>query len=233
MAAQGTTHTDYGTETDEDLLIFMSMREEDVESARAAWAVFHARHARFIYGQCCWTLERYIGDRYGKQAIRDMAAELANETLLRVCEKAGTFKLKGSRDPDQMRRQVRAWAGTIARNIVCDWLRNRSHETGAGTIDALTDTDDEETNDEVHRDPVFDCIRRLVDALPEKERMVLDTYMMFYDPRDPGRKLPSEESKQLAAQLGLSTVSLRQIKGRVMKRLEPLIKSDCLGGASL
>ncbi len=217
-------------ECDEDLLVFMSLRDDDPATAKDAWTVFHARHARFVYGQCWRVFYQHLRGRYDNRAIREMAKDLVAEVMVKVYKRAETFKLVGSREPDQMRRQVRAWIGTIARNTVRSLLSSGQYESGVGGIEGL-DGSIEEDDDNLPN-PVHECVRRLIDSLPDKERAVLLTYMQFLDPKTGTGRLSNEESKQLAAQLGMTTASLRQIKRRVMQRLKPAIESKCFGKTS-
>ena len=223
------TSTDVGldAETDEDLLIYMSMRKDDPVTAKSAWEVFYQRHHVFLYSQCRYVLYTHLHRRYDAAEIDDMAKGLAVDVSIKVFDSARMFNLKGSREPNQMRRQVRAWIGTIARNAVRDWLRSSQHESGVHTV---TDVDAPSMdNSEDPPDPVLDCIRRLINSLPDKERMVVLAYMQCYDPKKGGGRLPNEESRQLAEALGLTTASLRQIKGRVLRRLKTEIALRCLG----
>lgn len=230
MAIQDARDTSLDEECDEDLLIFMSLRDDDPATAKSAWTVFHTRHARFVHGQCWRVFYQHLNGRYDNRAIREMAKDLAAEVMMRVFSRAETFKLRGSRDSDQMRRQVRAWLGTIARNMVRSWLSSGQYESGVGGIEGL----DESIEDDGDRppNPMHDCVRQLIDSLPDKERTVLLTYMQFLDLKTGTGRLSNEESKQLAERLGLTTASLRQIKRRVMQRLKPEIESKCLGKTS-
>lgn len=230
MAAQDAHENGLDTECDEDLLVFMSLRDDDPATAKAAWAVFHTRHVRFVYGQCWRVFYQHLRGRYDNHAIREMAKDFVADVMVKVHNRAETFKLEGSREPEQMRRQVRAWIGTIARNMVRSWLSSGQYESGVGGLEGL-DGSIEEDGENVPN-PVQECVRRLIDSLPDKERAVLLTYLQFLDPKTGTGRLPNEESKQLAERLGLTTASLRQIKRRVMQRLKPEIESKCLGKTS-
>lgn len=227
MAAKDLDGIDFQAENDEGLLIYMSLRDDDQEAARAAWAVFHLRHIDYVYRKCWRVLFQFLRGRYDSRAVREMAKDLSADVMLKVFNGAKTFNLKGSRELDQMRRQVRAWMGTIAYNTVCEWLSARQHETGSVGFEDL----DEQTTDngEAEANPVLDCVRRIIESLPDKERMVILAYMGFYDPKKGGGRLSNDEAKQLALALNLNTASLRQIKKRVLQRLRGEIDSKCLG----
>src|SRR5438128_1212110 len=106
MAAQGVQELVPSDASDEDLLIHMSLGDSEPLNARAAWQIFYERHVRYINGHCYEVLDQYLGGRFDGRTIWEMAAELAVEVLIRVYEKAETYRLRGSRDPVQMRRQV-------------------------------------------------------------------------------------------------------------------------------
>src|SRR5439155_10413333 len=108
---------DLSQETDEDLLVFMTMREDDLSVANEAWAEFYRRHIEYIYGVCSRVTRGILAD--------SGPADLAQETFIRAYEKAGTFNNGGVKDPDGLRLRVRAWLGKIAQNIYSDILRGR------------------------------------------------------------------------------------------------------------
>jgi RNA polymerase sigma factor (sigma-70 family) len=213
--------------SDEDLLIHMSLCESEPANARAAWRIFYERHVRYVHGHCYEVLAGRLEGRYDRKAIWEMGADLAEDVLIRVYERAETYKLRGSRDPTQMRYQVRGWLGTIAKNIVCDWLTNRGHESGSRFIDDLPE--DTPIDDPDPPTPLQECVGKLLDALPEKERRVLLASMDFFDTTTGRSRLSTKEASNLAQELGMTTASLRQVRRRALKRLKEEITSKCPG----
>lgn len=227
MAAQGAQEQVFNDASDEDLLIYMSLQGSEPANARAAWETFHERHKRYVQGHCYGVLRQYLGGRYDGKTTWEMAGGHAADVLIRVYKRAETFQLRGSKDPVQMRRQVRGWMGGIAQNIIRDWLTGRGHESGDLFIDDLHE--DTAADDQYPATPLHDCVGKLIDALPEKERMVVLTYMTFYNPRKEGGRLPNKEADALAKELGMTNASLRQVKRRTLQRLKEEIEAKCFG----
>lgn len=217
-------------ESDADLLIFMSMRDSDATTAKEAWNVFYKRHSEYLYRLCRRVLYGFLHTRYQYPEIKDMARESVKDTMIRVFERAETFHPNGSGDVDSMRLQVRGWLGSVARNVVVDWLRSGHYESGVDGLVEIEDTEDDIVdNNESSSNALYNCIQKILDSLPDKQRMVVYAYLQHYDPRKDSGRLPNEESKWLAQSLGLTPASLRQIKGRAYRQLETEIRSKCMG----
>src|SRR2546426_8695109 len=92
---------DLSPETDEDLLIYITMREDDPLVANEAWAEFFRRHVEYLF-RVSRRLTRGILDEAG-------ARDLAQEPFIRAYEKPGTFNSDGITDPDRLQRRTRAW----------------------------------------------------------------------------------------------------------------------------
>src|SRR6185312_4444759 len=89
---------DLSQETDEDLLVYMTMREDDPLVANEAWAEFYQRHVNYVY-EICRGVCRGILAGSGPE-------DLAQLTFIRACERANTFKSAAINDPDMLRLRV-------------------------------------------------------------------------------------------------------------------------------
>lgn len=219
------TATPVAEESDEDLLIQMALKDSQPAQARDAWRRFHERHHDYIARQAYKKLEAYLGSRYTGAALIDMAQDLATDTIARAFVRAETFDLKGGRSPVEIRRQVRAWLGVIAHHIVCDWLRGRNHAAGDDSLAELpeeTSVEDEPANPEFRS-----CVADAFEQLSDKERLVLHAFLSFFDAGKGTARLSNEESAALAAELGMTPVSLRQTRHRALKRLRAIIEAKC------
>src|SRR6266498_5676880 len=106
----------FEADSDEDLLAYMAMADEDSAFAREAWAELFRRHLKYLYG----TVIR----RYGQiPGVASMIEEIVQDTFRLAFERATTFKPSGNTDRDGSRRVVRAWLGTIAKNVFADTFR--------------------------------------------------------------------------------------------------------------
>src|SRR5688572_17372916 len=103
-------------DSDEDLLFFMALKDEDPRGAENAWAEFYSRHVDYLYATCLYAYARSLGE--------GGVADLVHNTFIRVYEKAGTFQPSGHMgSTDRERAYVRAWFGKIAENLLKDSFR--------------------------------------------------------------------------------------------------------------
>lgn len=218
------------SESDEDLLIFMSMSGSDVTTAKEAWNVFYKRHCEYLFRSCRRVLYKFLSARYEYREIEDMAKELVEETMIKVFDGAETYRPNGSKDPDLMRLQIQAWLGKIAQNAVVDWLRTGNYESGVDGLNDIENTEDDTVDDaETPSSPLHDCVRKILDALLDEERMIVLASLQFYNPQKDSSRLSKEESRRLTQTLGCTQDSLRQKRRRVYRQLEKEIRSKCMG----
>jgi hypothetical protein len=86
--------TDLRQESDEDLLVFMTMRGDDLEVANAAFAEFYERHVHYLFRRCRGATSKIL-DEAG-------AWDIVQETFIRAYERAVTFDSEGITDPDRL-----------------------------------------------------------------------------------------------------------------------------------
>jgi RNA polymerase sigma-70 factor (ECF subfamily) len=139
-----------------------------------------------------------------------LAEELAQETLVRVWYKAGTF--------DRGKAAVSTWVYTIARNLRVDALR-RGGEDG---IEAPAGALDDQAADETAT--VFECVasaelaagvRAAIGRLPPEQREVLR--LSFYE-SEPHAAI----ARTLAIPVGTVKSRIRLAVGRLRQLLDPL-----------
>lgn len=207
---------DLRQESDEDLLIYMSMREDDPAVARAAWAEFFQRHREYLY-RLCRKLSKGVLDEAG-------AKDLVQDTFIRAYHRAGTFNGEGIKDPDRLRRRTRAWLGRIAHRIFLDMLRGR---------DGLREVPLEENDPGPEPEPIQSSgtstsrqlLNEAIDSLSEREQIVLRTTYQYYEPGKKNQHLPHDVVEDLAKTLQTTPENLRQIKRRALRKLDQYIKS--------
>jgi len=202
-------------ESDEDLLVFMSMRGDDPSIADAAFAEFYERHVHYLYGRC----------RRFTTGILDQAGalDLVQDTFIRVYEKAATFDSGGITDSERLRRRTRAWLGRIALNIFRTMLRGRA---GVWEISL----DDQEIAKEPEPVPSSPSANRklldeAIDSLSVKEQHVLRTTFQYYQPGKQHQRLPNDVAEDLAKELGTTSDNIRQIRRRARRKIDQYIKS--------
>ncbi|MGI8835653.1 MAG: RNA polymerase sigma factor [Pyrinomonadaceae bacterium] len=208
---------DLRQETDEDLLVYMTMRDDDSSIANAAWAEFYQRHLQYLY-RCCCRLSRGILDEAG-------ARDLVQDTFIRAFNKAATFNGDRIIDPDRLKRRTRAWLGRIALNIFRDMLRGRD-----GTREVPLDDNDIGAEPELVQSSPSTSANRLlldeaIDSLSEREQIVLRTTFQYYQPGKQNQHLPHDVVEDLAKSLETTSDNVRQIRSRALRKINQHIKS--------
>jgi RNA polymerase sigma factor (sigma-70 family) len=206
---------DLGDQTDEDLLAYMAMRDDDPCGAESAFAAFHRRHIRHVYGVC----RRVASDFLDESGLED----LVSDTFFRVYAKAGTFKPLNSTDPKQQLASTRAWLGTIATNLFRSILRGQR-----GII--LEHLDDEEweriqstvpleTQEEAD-DPRVSLIEEAIRSLSKKEQRVIRVTFQWHP-----HPLPHNVSRDLASELKTTNDYIRHIRKTALQKITEFVQA--------
>jgi len=197
-------------ESDADLLVCMSVRDEDPEGAREAWGVFFMRHRAYVHSIC---------QGAGRGILDD------DEVQWVVMETFGVaFKKSESYDAQ---RCVRAWLGGIARTLMRKALSCRPGEVLLGL----------DLDNFAHPGwPPADCAedepekirrtRECFDRLNDREKEVLRTWLLYRDPEHPGRHMPDEEIAGLVSRLNTTSANLRQIRKRALGKVRRCVESN-------
>jgi len=208
---------DLSEETDEDLLVYMTMRADEPLVANEAWAEFFRRHIDYMYGKC-------------RDVCRGVLAgsgpdDLAQLTFIRAYEKASTFKSGEIKDPDMLRLRVRAWLGRIAQNIYRDMLRGRKDSKEL----AVDREELEEAPEQVLAAPTTSTHKRLldeaIDSLSEKKQHVLRITYQYNQPGKKHQRLPNQVTEELAKTLNTTSNNIRQLRRRALQDVNQFIKS--------
>lgn len=208
---------DLSQETDEDLLVYMTMRDDDPSAANEAWAEFYQRHADYLYKVCCRVSKGILAGSGPK--------DLVQETFIRAYEKASTFDNGGITDPNWLRLRARAWLGRIALNIYRDMLRGRRDVT-----EMSVDSQELEAAPEQTPSPAPTSINRrwldeAIETLSEREKHVLRITYQYNQPGKKHQRLPNHVAEDLAKTLNTTSDNIRQIRRRALQKIGKYVKS--------
>lgn len=205
----------FETDTDIDLLGYMAMVEADRGGAQAAFQVFYSRHGGWLYRtvQINLPTRRLLGGEDG-------VADVVQETFQRVFERAATFQDEGTTDPIRARRRVRAWLGTIAKNVVVDTIRRfcspRPEDCvpweGSDTAELLAAPSECESVDEAR-------LRAIIDELSPRDQEILWASAQHYQPGRPAQRLPSGVCQALADKWDTTPENIRQRRHRLYRQI--------------
>jgi DNA-directed RNA polymerase specialized sigma24 family protein len=212
---------DLTARTDADLFAGMARAAACVAHAHAAFAEFHRRHAAYLFAVC-------------RRRYRHEAEEIVAETLRRVYASAAQFDrsaLAAVAGPDAARRLVRAWVGRVVRWVAADHFAARKRHPptvalgGLGSLcepprPAVTEPTGE-TEELVAR------VRGVIESLPEREREIAWTVAHGWSPEQGQARWSQDDLDAIAGRFGLTRENLRQVRGRLIRklkaRLEPLL----------
>ena len=212
-------------ETDADLLVYMAMADEDAPCARAAWEVFHQRHAPYLYRVCL----RAYGDLLGGEAG---AADLVADTLRGAYENAHKFDPAGMTDPRRLRLRARGWLGWIARRQVQDLLRGRARlATRSLELDQWQQVPAGERPPR-GPSPREQRVRQALELLTPREQLVIRVTFQWYQADKAHQRLPNDVSADLAKTLGTTPENLRQIRRRALRKIADLVRSFAEAGSA-
>jgi RNA polymerase sigma factor (sigma-70 family) len=202
---------DFSKDSDYDLLEMMSWKDSDPADAKGAWGAFYQCHAKYLYN----ILLRAIKGL----AREETAAEILQETFIRVFEKgAASFKATKESNPDKIRGHVRVWLGKIAKNLMNDTFQGKNLDEIHFTLEEWQEQPGAERP---NYSPRNEALYELLETeLTDRESSILRVYYMYYDPREPLKKLPRNVLQNIADQFDLTPENIRQIKSRAIKKIK-------------
>lgn len=206
---------DFHAEGDEDLLVWMSMRDEEPGFAQAACNEFYQRHLNYAYT----VVRRAFQDLVGEAAVDD----LVSDTFSRVFERAGTYKACGAADANGKRKNVLAWVGKIAHNLGADLLRDDN--TRLELIDEwepleprIVPRDDSGISQEAA------WAGEALGSLSGRERTVLLSTLQHYVVGAENQRLPNGVAEDLARTYQTTPENIRQIRKRALAKVKQYVE---------
>lgn len=103
-------------ETDEDLLVIISMKDEP-EARNEAFSTFYGRYAEFLY-----CLLEQVGKRKLSEEER---REVLGQTFLKVFEHSASFDTRGAVGKEAIAKRIRGWLAVILKNEFLEYLKGR------------------------------------------------------------------------------------------------------------
>jgi DNA-directed RNA polymerase specialized sigma24 family protein len=220
-------------EDDPDLFKTMAFGHRQPELARAAWSTLILR-----YGG--WLLD-HIKRRYGISMGGDAGVhDLSQDVWVRVYARADTYtRPRASTGPAETELWTKGWLKEVCRTEHLDQLRVSARlpvpQQGTG----------EPLHPKVRRIKLFDVSEAISDAgirdrdrqriiletitaLPDRERDIVHVSFQWYCPDDQECRIPAEELKYLCERWSINEAYIRQIRKRVLKRIEAELSEQLL-----
>ena len=149
-------------------------------------------------------LRRYLERLVGNRATAD---DLLQETLLKIARALPEFEGRSS---------VKTWAFTIATRVATDHLRRPQNRGRMAEIDETVQVVDAETDHKLVVDEMSNCMREVIDSLPEDYR----TALVLHD-------LEGQTAAQVAEIVGCSVATAKIRIHRARRRLKRALDEEC------
>jgi len=205
-------------ETDEDLLVIISMKDDD-QATRAAFSEFHGRFKRFLHAMTFKVCRGMTNDP-------DLVHNVVANTFMAVWEKSQTFNARGVTDPMLVKRQIERWLSKIAKNEFLKQLRDGPDEGLSEESDAVEDIAQQQGDGTFQYNEAI--VQAAIEYLPkERDRHIFRMYLQYQESGAGGqpKKLPPDVMKDLALRYDTTSENLRQISFRARKTVVAYLKA--------
>lgn len=217
-------------ELSEDLLVIISMNDDDATEAELAFLEFYDRFKDYIWKHS------YKISRGVICVEEDLSKAIFNNTFNVVYNKADKYDSSRVKS-DNPEIKIEIWLGGIIKNQYKKLITNYY---GEGVRDSKEKYEsilkrngeefelplsEKEENTSKYSSIENDCFEKGIQRLGEKEKDILFTYYRFKDGR---KQLPEDELNSLKSLYNTTSENLRQIKGRAFKKLKKFVEK-CAG----
>lgn len=216
---KGTKTKPFVNETDEDLLVIISMKD-DPESSNLAFSEFHRRFKKFIFGMASSVTAKL----QNSVELRDAVFQ---NTLISVYKYCDSFSVKGETNPEIVSRKIHGWLVKIAKNELLTLFRGVEHIKDPEVFNKYIRTDVKEEEDETptyNEQIVEDALKRL----SPKDQHIFMTYWLYYEAGTgaQARNLTPEILDDLTKQYGTTPENIRQIISRSKKKVFEYLRQN-------
>lgn len=157
-----------------------------------------------------------------------LADDIFQHTFLKVFHKGYTFRKRAAPGKETYTAEIKSWLARIAKNELVNFLRKNPDEKSLTIPNRIRSLELEnltldpcQTDYEPLHPPTMQqhILEKGLSVLSEEEKMVLMTYMLYYNKEAPNKHLPDEIIKTLTDKLRVKAASLRQIKLRALQKI--------------
>lgn len=214
--------TQFTKESDEDLLVIMSIKE-DLQASNQAFNEFYRRFYHFTYGM----LVKVTSKLPNPEELRDSVFQ---NTMISVYKYCNTFSTRGEKDPKRIRRMIHGWLIKIAKKELFALLENREKIVDPKELDFHIKQIDEDEIDSEADPPSYDeqIVEEAFQLLSERDRHIFKTYWLYYEKGngDQARNLPPDVLNDLAAKYETTPMNIRKIIERAKKKVYNYLRQN-------
>jgi DNA-directed RNA polymerase specialized sigma24 family protein len=211
----------YASETDEDLLILISMKD-DINSCHSAYDEFYNRYKKFLYGM----IQEVCQNFPNKQ---DLISVIYNNVLISVFKYSDTFDKEGEMDPKVVRKKIESWLARIAYNAFKAALSKtkswRQDEPGREAFLKMIKSSRSRPCPITYNEKI---VGQALAQLKERDRDILRTYYMYYEEGEGGqaKNLPDHILEELKNTYNTTSENIRTIISRSKKIITEFLKKN-------
>jgi RNA polymerase sigma factor (sigma-70 family) len=204
---------------DDDITLILQMadRKSNPSDAEAALEVFFKRHHRLFKG---------FAEKRNFRSLGLDPEDFVLRTFHRAYDKAGTFNAPAGLTSEEALKKVQAWLFEIAKNEFLMELRkglNKCEETWDPAL--LAPPDDERLEEDRQLIGKAAGVRTFLDSLPEADRQLLETSMIFFDYRAKKALIPEDILQGLADTLATTPEGIKQKRKRLLQKLKEYLET--------
>ncbi|MFL3663014.1 MAG: sigma-70 family RNA polymerase sigma factor [Flavobacteriales bacterium] len=213
-------------ETDEDILVIISMKD-DPDASNQAFTEFHHRFKRFIYGMAIKVTSKLPNSK-------ELCDAVFQNTLINVNNYAGSFKTYGETDPVAIEKLIHGWLVTIAKNELLGLLKDSTpvidpeelNQKKYGVEDNHNFAEEEKDSESPTYIEVE--VQKALSLLSERDQHIFLTYWLYYEKGEgeQAKNLPDDVLNELASKYETSNENIRQIISRAKKKVFPYLEAN-------
>ncbi len=200
-------------EPDHELLRRIQNREHDPDVADEAFKAFYLRHRDHVYDQVC-----FVKRKLGMKAIdeEDFVIRVFGKVWQSACK---TYSRSKSNASVEERLSVRAWLGTITKNLIRDERSERSEVYNPDdAVERAVESETETTVASSHDST--ELLRTVQSVLSERDAKVVWFKIEAYNPKTGETEPDPEAVKVFCDEIGISPGYLRKIYSRAITTLQ-------------
>ncbi len=206
------------SETDEDLLVIMSMKDDE-DACHNAFAEFHQRYKDILYFMVGGVCSAHPNNS-------ELTKVIFNNVLLNVYQGCHTFDAEGQTDPEKIKKAILSWMAVIARNeYKAQFTKKEKKETEQSTFRTMVKSSLAKPKYSYSAD----LIEKAYAQIPkERDRDILRTYWLFYEKGEgsQAKNLPDEVLDDLSSRYQTSKDNIRTIISRTNKIVRTFLETN-------
>jgi len=213
----------YQDESIEDLLLFLSYKEQYPEEYQHAFVEIHRRYMGFI-NKACHQICKFFSNN------EEFAIDLAGNVLLQACQNAIQFEAAKGLTKTEVDEKFKEWLVIIAKEELKWFTSHNPERKNYSSLDSIsleTTTASDDLNgmgmltQETDTYPITkESVTQVLESLKPRERDIVMTYLTHVHRKN--AHLPDEVMEELCSKYGTTSFNVRKIKQRAFDKVRKL-----------